>query len=104
VLGRGLLAFVKGFLHPHNPKDMATSMAASWYISMACQPLLPSFLQLVKNPYSPFMDHVLAHQSPFFQVMMLVAKGIIDPNYDEHLEVLVLLIFTFKKPKTTWIF
>jgi hypothetical protein len=45
------------------------------------------------------MDHFLAHQSPFLQVIMLVAKGIIDPNYDEPLQVLVLLIFTFKMPK-----
>jgi hypothetical protein len=57
------------------------------------------FLQLVKNPYSPFMEHLLAHQLPFLQVIMLVAKGIIDANYDEHLQVMVLLIFTFKKPK-----
>jgi hypothetical protein len=30
---------------------------------------------------------------------MLVAKGIIDPNYDEPFQVFVLLIFTFKNPK-----
>jgi hypothetical protein len=33
------LAFVKGFLHPCNPKDLRTYMPIGWYIPMACQPL-----------------------------------------------------------------
>ncbi len=89
--------FVKGFLHPWNPNDLATSTPTSWCIPMACQPL--PLLQLVRNSNSPFMNRFIAHQTTFFQIKVPILKGAICPNHDDPLQVLVLLDFDFKRPK-----
>jgi len=44
----GLFGFVKGFLHPQNPKDLGTYMPIGWHIPMACQPLPLGFKNLLK--------------------------------------------------------
>lgn len=57
------------------------------------------FLQFIKDPNSLVMNHLITHQTTLFQVEILVSKGAFCPNYDGFLQVLVLLVFTFKMPK-----
>lgn len=57
------------------------------------------FLHLVQDPNYPFMDHLLAHQSTFFQTKMPIAKGTICPDCEGPLQMLVIPAFTFKRPK-----
>ncbi len=93
------LAFVKG-LHPQNPRDLGTSMPIGWFIPMACQPLPLGFYNLlIKDPNSLFMNCLITHQITFLQMEVPISKGAICFDCDGPLQVLVLLVFVFKRPK-----
>jgi hypothetical protein len=45
------------------------------------------------------MNHLIAHQSTFFQMEVPISKGAICHDHDGTLQVLVLFVFVFKRPK-----
>ncbi len=45
------------------------------------------------------MNHLIAHQTTFLQMEVPILKGAICHDYDGLLQVLVLLIYAFKRPK-----
>jgi hypothetical protein len=45
------------------------------------------------------MNHLIAHQTTLFQMEVPISKGVICPNCDGPLQVLVLLVHVFKRPK-----
>jgi len=57
------------------------------------------FLQLVRNSNSPFMTHLIAHQTTCLQIKVPNSKGAICPNHGGLLQVLVLLVSNFKRLK-----
>ncbi len=57
------------------------------------------FLQLVRIPNSLSMNHLIAHQTTLLQMEVPILKGAICLDYDGPLQVLVLLIYAFKRPK-----
>ncbi len=90
-------AFVKGFLHPWSPKDLGASMPIGWCIPMACQPLPLGFCNLLEFKLDIYK--LVAHQTTFLLIKVPISKGAICPNCDGPLQVLVLLVFSFKRPK-----
>ncbi len=57
------------------------------------------FLRLVKDPNSIFMNCLIAHQTTFFQMEIPIWKGAICHNCDGPFQMLVLLVFAFKRPQ-----
>ncbi len=57
------------------------------------------FLQLIRDPNSSIMNHLIIHQTTLLQMEIPILKGAICPNYDDFLQVLVLHIYNFKMPK-----
>jgi len=93
------LAFVKS-LHPRSPKDLGTSTPIGWIIPMACQPLPLGFYNLlIKDPNSLFMNCLIAHQITFLQMEVPISKGAICFDCDGLLQMLILPVFIFKRPK-----
>jgi hypothetical protein len=45
------------------------------------------------------MNHIIAHQTTFLQTKLPISKGAICLDYDDPFQVLVLLVFVFKRPK-----
>jgi hypothetical protein len=82
----GLFGFYKGYLHPHSPNDLGTSMPTSWCIPMACQPLPLGFYNLLKIQTPPLWTaslHIKQHFSKrkypfrkgrFVMTMMVFSK------------------------------
>jgi len=57
------------------------------------------FLQLVRVPNSMFMNQFVAHQTTFFQIEVPILKKAICFDYDGPLQMLILHVFAFKRPK-----
>jgi hypothetical protein len=94
-----LFDFCIGFLHRHSPKDLGTSMSIGWCIPMGMPINTTRFLQLVKDPNSQFMNHFIAHQITLLQTEKPILKGAFCLDCDGFLQVLVLFIPIFKRPK-----
>jgi len=79
-------AFIKGYLHPHSPNDLGTSMPISWCIPMACQPLPFGFCNLLKSQTLPlwivslhikwhFLKRKYPSQKGLFVMTMMVSTS-----------------------------
>jgi hypothetical protein len=74
-------------------------MSIGWCIPMRMQITTTMFLQLVGDPNSPFMNHLIAHQTTFFHMEMPIFKRAFCLDCDGFFQVLVLFIYIFKRPK-----
>lgn len=74
-------------------------MSIGWCIPMRMPITTTRFLQLVGDPNSQFMDHLIAYQTTLIQMETPILKGAFCLDCDGFLQVLVLFISMFKRPK-----
>ncbi len=95
----GLLDFCRRFLTSTKFQGFG-NLHAHWLVYTHGMPTTTTMLlQFIKDPNSSIMNHLITHQTTFFQVEILISKWAICPNYDGFLQVLVLHVSTFEMPK-----
>jgi hypothetical protein len=78
----GLFDFCKRFLISTKFQGFV-NLHAHWLLYTHDMPTTTTrFLQLIRDPNSSIMNHVIIHQIMFFQMEIPISKGVICPNYD----------------------
>jgi hypothetical protein len=99
VASRGLFGFCKGIFVATELQG-SRNLYAHWLVYIYGMPTTTNqFLQLANVPNSPFMDRLLAHQRTLMHAEVSVFKGAICPKCNGPLQVLVILVSTFKRLK-----
>jgi hypothetical protein len=92
TLGGGLFGFCKGFFASTKSQGDG-NLHTHWLVYTHGMPTTTTrFKKLVRDT-----NRLIAHQTTLLQMEMFISKGIICPECDGPLHVLVLLVFTFKR-------
>jgi hypothetical protein len=99
VAGGGLFGFCKGFFALTESQG-SRNLHAQWLVYIYGIPTTTNrLLQLANVPNSLFMDQLLAHQTTLMHAEIPISKGAICPDCNGPLQVLVVRVSAFKRPK-----